>query len=124
MKTLEKSIFQGYKTIYNHACEKIKQVFDLEKAKAVGKKSSGRFGEAFGTKRQTKRKKDRFLFPRSILTNQFIKIMQLYKYDEDSISFKKVSYVKYLTLWTIFTMGVLLYGIVPMKVKHLILALP
>mgnify|MGYP001233914159 FL=1 len=118
MKTLEKSIFQGYKTIYNHACEKIKQVFDLEKAKAVGKKSSGRFGEAFGTKRQTKRKKDRFLFPRSILTNQFIKIMQLYKYDEDSISFKKVSYVKYLTLWTIFTMGVLLYGIVkPPKVE-------
>ena len=68
MKILEKSIFQGYKTIYNHACEKIKQVFDLEKAKAVGKKSSGRFGEAFGTKRQTERKKDRFLFPRSILT--------------------------------------------------------
>ena len=78
MKTLEKSIFQGYKTIYNHACEKIKQVFDLEKAKAVGKKSSGRFGEAFGTKRQTKRKKDRFLFPRSILTNQSQFIVRTY----------------------------------------------
>lgn len=112
MKTLEKSIFQGYKTIYNHACEKIKQVFDLEKAKAVGKKSSGRISEAFGTKRQTERQKDRFLFPRSILINQLIKLMQLYKYDKDSISFKKVSYVKYLTLWTIFTLGFFLYGIV------------
>lgn len=111
-KNLEKSIFQSYKTIYIHACEKIKQVFDLEKAKAVGKKSSGRFGEAFGTKRQTEREKDRFLFPRSILTNQFFKIMQLYKYDKDSISFKKVSYVKYLTLWTVLTLMFFLYGIV------------
>jgi len=67
-KNLERSIFQSYKTIYIHACEKIKQVFDLEKAKAVGKKSSGRLSEAFGDKRQTERQKDRFFFPRSILT--------------------------------------------------------
>jgi len=105
-----KSISQGYKTIYKHACEKIKQVFDLEKAKAVGKKSSGRFSETFGTKRQTKRQKDRFIFPRSILnlTNIF---MELYKYDKDSLSFKKVSYVKWLKVWTLTTAAFMLYGI-------------
>ena len=109
-KILEKSIFRGSKTIYMYACEKIKQVFDLEKAKAVGKKSSGRLGEAFRTQRQTKRQKDRSVFPRSILKlNHFF--MELYKYDKDQLSFKKVKYVNWLKLWTITTVVFFLYGI-------------
>lgn len=91
-KNLERSIFQSYKTIYIHACEKIKQVFDLEKAKAVGKKSSGRLSEAFGNKRQTERQKDRFFFPRSILDNKLINIMNLYRFDSSTLEFKKVPY--------------------------------
>jgi len=109
-KILEKSIFQGSKTIYMYACEKIKQVFDLEKAKAVGKKSSGRLGEAFGTQRQTERQEDRFLFPRSILKLNYF-FMELYKYDKDQLSYKKVKYVNWLKLWTIITAVFFLYGI-------------
>lgn len=108
---LVKSIFQGFKTIYIHACEKIKQVFDLEKAKTIGKKSSGRLSEAFGIKRQTERETDRNFFPRSILTNKPFNLMQLYKYDKESISFKKVSYVKWLVMWTSISSLVFLYGI-------------
>ena len=104
------SIFQSFKTIYKHACEKIKQVFDLEKAKAVGKKSSGRLSEAFGIKRETKRQKDRFIFPRSILNLKNI-FMELYEYDKDSLSFKKVSYVKWLKIWTAMSVIVFLFGI-------------
>lgn len=119
-KNQEKSTYHGFKAIYKHACEKNKPVFDLEKAKAVGKKSSGRLSEAFRNQRQTKTKKDRFIFPRSILNHKLINIMELYKFNKDKLSFVKVSYVKYLYLWTIISAVAFLYGIAKPADKEVI----
>jgi len=38
-------------------------------------------------------------------------IMELYKYEKDSLSFKKVSYVKWLKMWSVLSLAAFLYGV-------------
>lgn len=37
--------------------------------------------------------------------------MELYKYEKDSLSFKKVSYVKWLKMWSVLSVAAFLYGV-------------
>ena len=75
-----------------HVRHKVKEAFYVQKTKAVGKTSCRRISQAIRNQRKTQRQKDRFFFPRSILDNKLINIMNLYRFDSSTLEFKKVPY--------------------------------